>query len=301
MIGMLIFFLASIIVGLALLAGVVARRLPQAANLDVENLPAEKEARKKREIILRRVETEGARMREIWRKRLAPVRRMWGFFQLEFRRYVGRVERLWHHEQRARKKRRALSPPPRPVAQKVNDIVSEAEDQLKRGAFEQAEELFISAIKLDQKASAAYRGLADTYSAKGSLNEALETYEFLLRLDPNDDSVMVKIAELAEGKGDIEKAIQYYQRAVVANDSLSPRFYHLAGLLLKVNQPAVAKEAILSAVELEPKNPKYLDLLAEIGIQCGDKDLAKRALDELRLANPRNQKLFDFQDRVNHL
>lgn len=299
---MFIFFLVIVVVGLALVGVVVVRRLPQVANLDIENLPAEKEARKKREIILRRIETEGARMQEVWKKRLAPIRKIWGFFQLEFRRYVGRVERLWHHEQRAKKKvRRANIPAAGPVAGKIDAIIASAEEQLQRGAFERAEELFISAIKLNQKSSMAYRGLADTYSAKGSLNEALETYEFLLRLDPDDDSVMVKIADLAEGEGNIEKAIQFYQQAVVANDSLSPRFYHLAELLLKVNQPATAKEAILSAVELEPKNPKYLDLLTEVGIQCGDKDLAKRGFEELRLVNSNNQKLPGFQDRINNL
>jgi len=298
---MLIFFLVLFAAGVVLVAFVVTRWLPQVANLDIENLPAEKEARKKREIILRRVETEGARVREIWKKRLTPIRKMWGFFQLEFRRYVGRVERLWHHEQRARKKGRLFAVVAAPVAEKVGAIVSEAEEQFKRGAWERAEELYISAIKINQKSRPAYRGLADTYSAKGSLNEALETYEFLLRLDPDDDSVMIKIADLAEGEGNIGKAIQYYQQAVVINDSLSPRFYHLAELLLKVNQPAVAKEAILSAVDLEPKNPKYLDLLTEVGIQCGDKDLAKRSFDELRLVNSNNQKLSIFQDRINKL
>ncbi|MBI5729051.1 MAG: tetratricopeptide repeat protein [Candidatus Magasanikbacteria bacterium] len=299
---MLIFFLVLLVVGIVLVTFVVTRRLPQAANLDIENLPAEKEARKKREIILRRIEAEGARMKEIWKKRLAPIRKIWGFFQLEFRRYVGRVERLWHHEQRTKKKERpAPLPTAGPAVEKIDAIIADAEEQLKRGAFERAEELFISAIKLDQKSHAAYRGLADTYNAKGSLNEALETYEFLLRLDPENDAAMVKVADLYEAEGNLEKAIQYYQQAVVANDSLSPRFYHLAELLLKVNQPATAKEAILSAVELEPKNPKYLDLLTEVGIQCGDKDLAKQGFDELRLVNAKNQKLVDFQDRINNL
>lgn len=299
---MFIFFLVCIGIGLVLIAGVLVRRLPQVANLDIENLPAEKEARKKKEIMSRRIESEGARLLTVWGKRLEPIRKIWGVLQLEFRRYVGRVERLWHYEQRAKKKEHPVNVPvTKPAMEKIENIIADGEEQFKRGAFERAEELFISAIKLDKKSRPAYRALADTYSAKGNLDEAMETYEFLLRLDPGDDSVMVKIADLAEGEGNIEKAIQYYQQAVVANDSLSPRFYHLAELLLKVAEPEIAKEAILSAVDLEPKNPKYLDLLTEVGIQCGDKHLAKQGFDELRLANPKNQKLPGFQDRINSL
>jgi len=47
---MLIFFLVLFAAGVVLVAFVVTRWLPQVANLDIENLPAEKEARKEREI-----------------------------------------------------------------------------------------------------------------------------------------------------------------------------------------------------------------------------------------------------------
>jgi hypothetical protein len=68
--------------------------------------------------------------------------------------------------------------------------------------------------------------------------------------------------------------------------------------LLKVGQADVAKESILQAVELEPQNPKYLDLLIEIAIICGNKDLALKGYGELRLVNPENQKLSSFKDRI---
>ena len=60
----------------------------------------------------------------------------------------------------------------------------------------------------------------------------------------------------------------------------------------------MAKEAALQAVELEPQNPKYLDLLIETAIICGDKATAVRSLEELRLVNPDNQKLDSFRERI---
>ena len=57
----------------------------------------------------------------------------------------------------------------------------------------------------------------------------------------------------------------------------------------------------IQAVELEPKNPKYLDLLIETVILCGDKDLAERAFNELRMVNPENQKLAVLRERINNI
>ena len=82
---------------------------------------------------------------------------------------------------------------------------------------------------------------------------------------------------------------------------MSPRFYRLAELLLQVKEPQTAREAILSAVALEPKNPKYLDLLIETAILAGDKNLALESFQELRLVNPDNQKLIQFKERIEKL
>lgn len=290
--------LAVIVICFAVIIFVIARKLPQTANLDVENLQEEMELKKKEEIIAKRVEEEGRKLKAGWVRRFAPVKKIWGKLQLKFRIYVGKVERLWYHEESLKKKEKAGRMAPREKKQEIDFLLQSGEESLKAGDLEKAEDYFISAIKLDVKSSPAYRGLADTYLAKNSLEEAVQTYLFLLQLCPHDDAVMAKLAEIFEGKNDLEKAIEYYQKAVLENDSLSPRFYHLSELLLKIKQPETAKEAIVQAVELEPKNPKYLDLMIEIAIICGDKPLAERGYDELRLVNPENQKLVEIKERI---
>lgn len=288
-----------ILVGLGIIIFIVARKFPPLTHLDVEHLPEERQTRKKKEILSQRVELEAAKLQQAWQRRLQPIRRWWGKLQLKFRIYVGKIERLWHHEQ----KRRPAAPVKlpgelAPEQAKLQALVQEANQELAEGHWDQAEELFIAAIKKDQQATPSYRGLADTYAAKGALAEARETYQFILKLNPKDDAVMVKLAELAEQEGKIEEAIGWYEQAVLINDALSPRFYHLAELLLAARQPQTAVEAIRQAVELEPKNPKYLDLLVESAILGGDKDLALKAYHELRLVNPENQKLKSFKERV---
>jgi len=288
--------LVVVVCCLVLIGYIIFTKFPLLVNLNVDSLQTERETQKKRELMNRRILAEGAALQKRFAYIFVPFKKIWCQLQLRFRIYVGKIERLWHHEQR----QKSLKKPERSetVHEKLLTLLKDADLAFSQNNLSRSEELYISAIKLDPKSASAYRGLADTYLAKGSIEEAKETYEFLLRLTPDDDAVMVKIAEIAEERGDIETAIAQYQLAVVVNDALSPRFYHLAELLLRIEQPQVAKEAILAAVDLEPKNPKYLDLLIETVILCGDKPVAKRAFEELRLVNPDNQKLPLFAEKI---
>lgn len=279
---------------------IIVRKFPQLINLDINNLPAEKILKTKKQIIGKRIENKGAILKEKIIRFLQPLKKYWENVQSRFRIYVSKVQRLWRHEQVARK-RGQLKGNPEERAEELEQLIHEAEGYLAANDYEQAENIFISAISIDPKNAVAYRGLADTYLAKNELEEARQTYRFLTRLEPDDDSVLVKLAEIAESQGDPEEAIEYYQKAALINDSFSPRFYHLADLLLKVGHPEVAKEAARQAVELEPQNPKYLDLLIEIAIICGDKAAALKGLEELRLVNPDNQKLDGFKERISKI
>ena len=293
-----IIFLIIIVAALGVILFLVIRKFPQLANLDLHNLPEEKIYQKKREIINKRIAKSSSLLKEKFSKLLIPIGKIWGKLQLQFRIYVGKIEKLLHHEQVLKIKQKNKVVNRKESEQKIGQLILEGEQQLKDGSYEKAEEIFISAIKIDPKSAVAYRGLGDTYLAKNSMEEARQTYKFLIKMEPDDDSVLVKLAEIAESQGGLEEAIEYYQQAVLVNDSFSPRFYHLAELLVKVGQPQVAKESILQAVELEPQNPKYLDLLIEIAIICGNKDLALKGYGELRLVNPQNQKLSGFKDRI---
>ncbi|HSR89161.1 MAG TPA: tetratricopeptide repeat protein [Candidatus Udaeobacter sp.] len=293
-----IIFLIIIVFALGVVLFLVIRKFPQLANLDISNLPEEKIYQKKREIINKRIEKSSEALKAKLSRVLIPVGKIWGKLQLQFRIYVGKTEKLLHHEQVLKTKQKVKVVSNEESEQKIGELIQNGEQKLKAGSYDEAEELFISAIKIDPKSTVAYRGLGDTYLAKNSAEEASQTYKFLIKMEPENDAVLVKLAEIAEDQGNLEEAIQYYQQAVLINDSLSPRFYHLAELLLKINQPEVAKAAILQAVELEPQNPRYLDLLIEIAIICGNKDIALKAYGELRLVNPENKKLHGFKDRI---
>lgn len=276
---------------------IIIRKFPQLSLLDVEHVPDEWQAQKKKELIAARVAEESRKKMDEMSAKLTPVRRLWARLQLQFRIYFGRIQRLWLQEKvKDVTGNRVLRGQEREA--RLNELLQEAYEHVRTEKYDLAEGLFIAAIKMSPNAPEAYRGLGETYLAKGAHAEARETYRFLLKILPEDDTIMVKLGDIAEQQGDIDEAIGYYEQAVVANDAHSARFYHLAELLVRVKQPQVAKEALLPAIELEPRNPKYLDLLAEIAILCGDKPLAERALKELRIANPENQKLETLRVRI---
>lgn len=293
--------LTVIILSLGGIIIIILRKFRQLARVDVSTIPLEQQAQKKKELIEKRVGEQQRQMQQELKKKFEPVRKMWGRFQLKFRILVGKVNKLWYHEY-AKNVISAEQPLSREEReQKFDVLLQEAEEHAKNNKFDLAEGLFIAAIKLRPHSIPAYRGLADTYLARESFEEAKQTYKFLLQLNPDDDTVMAKLGDIAEVQGNMEEAIGYYQQAVITNDASSARFYHLAELLLKVDQPHIAKEAILSALELEPKSPKYLDLLIEVAILVPDRPLALKAYKELRLVNPNNQKLDYFKGRIHQL
>jgi hypothetical protein len=78
-------------------------------------------------------------------------------------------------------------------------------------------------------------------------------------------------------------------------------FFHLAELFLKIKQPQIAKEALVAAVEIEPRNAKYLDLLVEIAVLCHDKLFATKILNDLRLLSPTNPKLENLRVKIEQI
>ncbi|MCX6782004.1 MAG: hypothetical protein NTW66_02710 [Candidatus Magasanikbacteria bacterium] len=293
-----IIFISLITLALVVIAVIVVRKFPVVANLDLEHLAEEQEIKKKNAILEKRLSEKSNQAQKQFQEKLNPLKRLWALVQYKFRVYVGKIEKLLHYEDliKNRLKNRELSSIDR--EKQISTLLQQGESQFHEGNYDKAEEFFIAAIKFDKKLAPAYRGLADTYMAKGAAEEAMQTYDYLSRLTPADDALLVKLSELSEERGKINEAIHYLEKAVSINDSLSPRFYHLAELLQKVDQPEVAIEAVSQAVELESKNPKYLDLLIEIAIICGNRKVADKGFEELRLVNPDNQKLAEFKERI---
>lgn len=294
-------FLFIIIAALGVVAYIVLRKFFQLSNLDLESLEEEKTERRKKQIIAGRVDERSKEMKSRWQKRFLPMIKFWKKKQFSFRVYVGKIERLFRHEQAVKDREESSSLTVGEKEKKMNDLLKAAEKFFDSGDYDQAEELYISMIKINNKLAVAYRGLAETYLKKGENEEAMQTFNFLSQLTPDDDTLLIRLGDVFEEQGNVDKAIKYYEQAVVLNDAIASRFYHLAELLLRVKQAEVALEAASQAVELEPKNPKYLDLLIECAIICNILSVAQKGYEDLRMVNPDNQKLEEYKERIANL
>jgi len=292
-----IFPFLLIIFSLTVIIIIVVRKFPQLTLLDIDNLPEVKEGKKKKEFLKRRSVKRSEKAKNTRIEKIKPVVVKMKETQLKFRKYVGKVQKALIADQNNK-----ILKAPKVIKERkkeeLADILRDGTIVFSHGELELAERKFISAIKIDPKSSEAYRGLADVYFEQGQLEEAEETYRFVLQLNRNDDSSMVKFAELLEQRGKKEEAVDWYQKSVLINPNLASRFAKIASLLHSMEAYEPALEAISQAVELENKNPKYLDKLVEISIMSGNQSIAKEAFEQLRRVNSDNKKLRTLKDRI---
>lgn len=289
-----------IILSLTVMVVVTARKFPQLSLLNVENIPEVQVENKKNGLLKKRLLQRNKEKDRQRQELVKPVIQAWKNLQLAFRKYVGKVEKMVLDYNERIKKRE----PKEKRMKKKEDLrvlLQEGQFVLEQKKWEEAEKKFLAAVKLDAKNEEGYFGLGNVYFAQKHLPEAKETFNFLLKICPDNQSAVIKLAEISEEEGKKEEAIEYYQQAVLQQDGKPALFAHLADLLRQINRNETALEAIKQAVELEPCNPKYLDMQVELGVLCGDKKLAEETYQQLRMVNPENQKLAVLKDKIENM
>ena len=280
------------------------RKFPQLTVLDVDNIPEVKAGRKKDEVLKKRVEENTEISKKNWLNKLKPATAKFGKVQTSFRDYVTKLTTRVEHEDKKVVEIKEAKDTKEDKEKKKLDLFSLIHDgniAMNNGDYETAENKYITAIRIDAKNVEAYRGLADVYLKQEQIEQAKQTYEFILQLNPNDGDVLISLGDLSIEMGDNKNAIDYYQRSVLIDDSHANRFAKLAELLESMAEYQTGLVAIEQAIELEPQNPKYLDMLTELSIMTGEKDKALDAYEKLRMTNPENNKLSAFKDRISNI
>lgn len=146
-------------------------------------------------------------------------------------------------------------------------LVREAEELMNEERYEAAEKKLIEVVSHDPKNIPAYEHLGHLYLMTKDYAGARETFQFLTRLSPKDASVLASLGEVADAEGRHEDACGFYKQAV----------------------------------DISPKNPKYIDFYISAVIGSGDVHEATTALEHLREANPENQKIPEFEAMIEEL
>jgi len=255
---------------LAIIIFIIVRKFPSLAILNVENIPGEKEAKFKEQIIRQRVERDFNRLGgglDRFRRRVggmisAFLKRRYQYLSKK-RDDLRRQKKLSFIEKR----------------EKISALFNKAKAAMSLESYEEAEKHLIEIISLDAKRLSAFLELAESYRLRKSFREAKETLEHALKLAQqlSRDPEMLEGVVLAEVK------------------------FSLAWACFQLGLQAEALEYGRQALDAEPNNPRYLDLILDLSIMKKDKKSALDAWERLAAVNPENNKLPELRAKVEEL
>jgi len=251
---------------LIIILAIIVRKFPQLAILDVENMPEEKEGKVKEQIIKNRLNRDLTK----WN---AGILETWKFiskkisFLLSWLNKLRALREKYHQEKQLSEITQE---------EKIELLISQARELMKKDNsddFAEAEKKLIEVVSLDKKCLPAFLELAEVYSELKKYLEAKQTYLYCLRL-----------LEFKDDKKQ-EAEINYLLSLVNKNlDSLDE-----------------AQENIIESLKIEPNNPRFLDTLLDLCVLRRDNELAQATLKRLAEVNPENQKLGEWQEKINNL
>ena len=246
---LLILGLVLVALGAGVVIFVLFRRAPTAALIDVKNLPVDRTAKKKEEIIAERIVRTSI-------EKFEPVRKVadhgWMWLRERFRRLAHRAFELERRSEHvARLKWDALT-----ASTRMHTMVKEADALAKEEKYVEAEKKYIEALSIEQKNPKLYEKLGRLYMRNKNYDQARDTLRFASRLSPNDASVVASLGEIAAARSEYNDAITYFQHAV----SLRPRSPRYLDFLLEAcimgGNRAGAKEALTRLSAVNPENAK---------------------------------------------
>ncbi len=261
--------ISLIVIGLAVvvIATIFVKKFPALAILDAANIPGEKEAKFKEQIIKARVERDMARWSgffgRIWLWLSSSLRSSLKSQQENLKKiktnYQTNIKMSWLEKQK-----------------KIKELLSAAEDFLKKEDVKAAEAKLLEVIGLNQKNLGAFFKLGELYEVQKKWSEASQTFYHALRLARQHHGDKDELGEI----------------------TLQKIYFSLSEVEKGAGNIEAALENIREALEIEPNNPRYLDLILDLSIIRKDKELAWECWQRLASANPDNNKLGELKELI---
>lgn len=249
---LLILGIISALAGAGVIGWILFRRIPSVALIDVKNLPVDKAAKKKEEIIADRIVRTAV-------AKSVPVRKVvsaaWEWLRERFRSLAHKAFELERKSERvARAQWDALT-----ASTRMHALMREGDQLVKEDKFPEAEKRYIEALSIEQKNPKLYEKLGRLYLRNKQYDQARDTFRFASRLSPNDASVVASLGEVAMAREEYSDAVTYFQHAVSLRPR-SPRYldFFLEACIAGGNQP-MAREALSQLSMVNPDNAKLPD------------------------------------------
>ncbi len=283
--------LLLILISLSVIIVIVFRKFSVLASLDVENIPAEKEARFKERIISNRLKRNVIKWWAKLNRVLSPAGQALANL---FKTSLNKLYRL-RSDYKGQDEENISS------ENKIEQLFAQAEDFCKRDDSESAEKKYIEIIGLDSKNINAFKALGRVYFEKKEYEEAKQTFEHILKLKEDDEDIYNNLAQIAKEKGDLNQAKDEYIKSLNINKQNAQTYFSLALVYQAMGKWSDTIKSLKKALKIEPSNPRYLDTMLEISIIIKDKVLALDAYQKLLKTNPENNKIAEFKKQIDEL
>ncbi|MDP2631122.1 MAG: hypothetical protein Q8P56_07005 [Candidatus Uhrbacteria bacterium] len=281
----MIFTIVSLLIIVLCLAGIIkiiARRWHALISIDLESLPAERDARTKKKILSERLKRHFYQLKTRAAEKGRPVFSRVADSYVDFsHRVLTAVETAVQRKHIAKDEAAGV-----PVAEStaLSRLLRDGDAFLDREEYDEAEKRYIDAIALDAKNLQAYTGLATIYKAQKEWAGAQEVLEYLRD----------HLREYATAEEDSGEQSVYLMR-------LAESLVQLSEVYVTLEKKDEAQSSIEEALELQPSNPKFLDAGLELYIILEKPKEARLLLKRLKEANPENQKIEEFAERIKAL
>lgn len=180
---------------------------------------------------------------------------------------------------------------------KLASLCEKADIKLKVGKEEEAIQLLVQALAIDENHQEAQHKLAMLYMQKQMFGAAAALFKRLG--DMTDEAVHFSHLGLAlYQQNEFEEAKRAYQKAVFLDDSRPQRFASLASVYRSLGNPQNAIIALNKGIELDQENIDFLILLADLLIEQEDFDRALKALAKVLELDPDNEVAKEYQKKT---
>ncbi len=262
-----------IIISLIIIIFIIGKKFPELKILDVSTIVEVKESVVKKKIL----EMKWKRAITEWRGALKKIAKpildaFFHFFRGLYRKVV-QLEKKYSQESLEKKESSIDS------EVRIEKYLLEANGHKNQGRFLEAEEAYIKALEIEDKNILAYQGLGELYLENKDYAKARETFSFLTKL-------------LSVHRADDDNHFLH---------TLSQGYAQLGEIERHLNNMESSIKYFKKALQLEPNNPRYLDLLLHLSIIVKDKKLAQRTLRQLKKTNPDNNKIEEFEQKISEI
>lgn len=256
-----------IVVSLGGIIFILMKKMRRAAGIDVEKIPAEVQNKVKKELIEKKIE----RKMDDFGAKFKPLGEGMGqVFEKSFDRFKKAIS-SWESEYK-KKSKQTIKEEGGTLDKEIIFLLEEADSLAREERWELAEKKYLEAISLDERNIVAYAGLGEIYYKEKELEGAREAMEYVFKLAEN-------------GYGEVE-----------ASD------FRLLGLIYEeLGDYKKAFARVKKASEMEPRNPKNLDLLCKISIMVKNKEEAVKACEELAKVDAGNKKVGEYRLEIETL